>query len=182
VTALVKNNLDAVVPGVRVDFVVTGVNPGNGFAFTDAAGEAEFCYVGNNSGRDDIVASIGTVTATASKDWSTTPNSSTTTTSSTSTIPGSTSTSTSTTTSTTVVEESTTSVPDTSTPEETSTSAPDPGAPNPPTGVGGGQQYPGGPLVRTGSDSRGPVSIAVILVAVGFGLTLIARRRRAASL
>jgi hypothetical protein len=57
------------VPGIRVDFSVTGVNPTAGFATTNDAGQATFCYSGVNLGTDTIVASVGTISATATKTW-----------------------------------------------------------------------------------------------------------------
>ena len=69
VTATVKNNFGEAVAGVRVDFARTGANPGQGFAFTDDAGHAQHCYDGANAGDDTVVASLGALTARASKTW-----------------------------------------------------------------------------------------------------------------
>ena len=56
--------------GVRVDFTITGANPGStGFANTDASGIAKFCYTGANAGDDNIVASVGTISAPAKFTW-----------------------------------------------------------------------------------------------------------------
>lgn len=56
--------------GVRVDFTITGANPGStGFANTNASGIAKFCYTGANAGEDNIVAAVGTITATAKFTW-----------------------------------------------------------------------------------------------------------------
>jgi len=57
------------VPGVRVDFVVTGVNNHSGFAFTNASGIATYCFTGINVGPDVIVASVGALNATAQFNW-----------------------------------------------------------------------------------------------------------------
>ena len=59
--------------GVRVDFTVTGVNPTTGFAHTNALGVAEFCYTGANAGSDTINGSVGTISDTVSKTWTTGP-------------------------------------------------------------------------------------------------------------
>lgn len=66
-TLLDQNNVP--VSGVRVDFAVTGVNPTTGFANADANGVAQFCYTGTAAGNDSIVASVGTLSDTASKTW-----------------------------------------------------------------------------------------------------------------
>ena len=57
------------VPGVRVDFAISGANPGAGFANADADGLAEFCYTGTNVGMDTIVGSVGNLTDTVTKQW-----------------------------------------------------------------------------------------------------------------
>jgi hypothetical protein len=60
----------APVTGVRVDFNITGPNSGSsGFAFTNASGIATFCYTGTAVGHDVIVASVGSLNATAQFDW-----------------------------------------------------------------------------------------------------------------
>jgi len=56
-------------PGIRVDFEVTGVNPSSGFAFGDAAGEATFCYTGTNPGTDTITGSVGALSDAVTKIW-----------------------------------------------------------------------------------------------------------------
>jgi len=56
-------------PGIRVDFEVSGANTASGFEFTNASGDAQFCYTGVNVGTDTIVASVGKLTDTASKIW-----------------------------------------------------------------------------------------------------------------
>jgi hypothetical protein len=72
--ATLLDQFGAPVPGVRVDFTVTGVNPGSsGFAFTNASGIATFCYTGVNEGHDAIVASVGSLTAPAGFDWGIVP-------------------------------------------------------------------------------------------------------------
>lgn len=68
--ALVEDNLNNPVAGVRVDFTVTGPNSSNtGFAFTNATGIANFCYTGLVAGSDAIVASIGSLSDNASFIW-----------------------------------------------------------------------------------------------------------------
>ena len=56
-------------PGIRVDFEVTGVHSTSGFEFTNANGEAEFCYTGTIAGEDAIAAVVGGLSAEASKTW-----------------------------------------------------------------------------------------------------------------
>jgi len=56
-------------PGIRVDFEVSGANTTSGFVFTNLGGDAQFCYTGTNGGTDSIVAMVGNLTATASKLW-----------------------------------------------------------------------------------------------------------------
>jgi hypothetical protein len=68
IATVTDQNGDPVV-GVRVDFVVTGANPTSGFANTDANGQAEFCYTGENAGQDSITASVGSIADEASKTW-----------------------------------------------------------------------------------------------------------------
>jgi hypothetical protein len=73
VTASVKDSAGAALEGIRVDFTVTGANPGSGFTFTNASGEAQHCYTGANDGADTITAAVGGLTDTAQKQWSATP-------------------------------------------------------------------------------------------------------------
>jgi IgGFc binding protein/Divergent InlB B-repeat domain/Bacterial Ig-like domain (group 1) len=70
VTATVKDQNGNPLPDIRVDFGVTGANPTTGFAFTNASGEAQFCYTGTNAGDDTIVGTVGTLSDTAAKTWS----------------------------------------------------------------------------------------------------------------
>ena len=56
-------------PGVRVDFTVTGVHTESGFQFSDGNGDAEFCYTGTIVGDDTITATVGNINAEASKEW-----------------------------------------------------------------------------------------------------------------
>lgn len=57
------------VPGIRVDFTVTGANPNRGFAVADNAGKAQFCYTGTAPGQDVVTGVVGAVTDTASVQW-----------------------------------------------------------------------------------------------------------------
>jgi len=59
------------VPGVRVDFIVTGVNPNTGFANAGGNGVAQYCYIGANAGLDTIVGQIGALSDTVTKQWTT---------------------------------------------------------------------------------------------------------------
>jgi uncharacterized repeat protein (TIGR01451 family) len=70
VTATVRDQNDNPVPDIRVDFGVSGVNAATGFAFTNASGEAQFCYTGTNVGDDIITGTVGTLSDTAMKTWS----------------------------------------------------------------------------------------------------------------
>ena len=69
VVATVTDLNGAPVAGVRVDFVAGGSNSAIEFVTSAADGTALFCYLGSNLGNDTIVASVGSVTATASVDW-----------------------------------------------------------------------------------------------------------------
>lgn len=69
VIATVTDQNGAAVPGVRVDFSVTGANSTVGFSTADAEGEAEFCYTGANAGTDTITGSVGALSDTATKTW-----------------------------------------------------------------------------------------------------------------
>lgn len=68
-TATVKDQDGLPISGVRVDFAVTGPNATNGFGLTGADGLASFCYTGQNPGLDTIRASVGELSATATKTW-----------------------------------------------------------------------------------------------------------------
>ena len=68
-TAAVSDQNAAPLESIRVDFTVTGVNPGSGFAQTNAAGNAEYCYTGANVGTDSVVAAVGALSASASVNW-----------------------------------------------------------------------------------------------------------------
>ena len=69
VTATVEDQSNTPVVGVRVDFSVTGVNPTSGFSNTAADGTAQFCYTGTVAGSDTITAAVGTVSDTATQQW-----------------------------------------------------------------------------------------------------------------
>jgi len=66
------------VPGVQVNFVVTGVNVASGFCVTDPNGQCTFTYTGNTVGNDTITATATVAgqpqTATATKTWTTPPS------------------------------------------------------------------------------------------------------------
>lgn len=55
--------------GVRIDFERIGANPGEGFGFTDAEGQAGICYTGPNAGVDTIIGSVGTLSDQAQVTW-----------------------------------------------------------------------------------------------------------------
>lgn len=67
--ATVLDDLDQPVEGVRVDFLVSGVNPTQGFAFTDANGVAEFTLVGAISGNDVIQATLSNLVDESTITW-----------------------------------------------------------------------------------------------------------------
>lgn len=69
VTATTLDQNSNPLPGIRVDFEVTGANPGSGFVFTDVNGEAQFCYTGTVVGDDTISATVGNLSASATKTW-----------------------------------------------------------------------------------------------------------------
>jgi hypothetical protein len=71
VNAALRDQTNTPVPGVRVDFSVSGANTTVGFTNGDGAGISKFCYVGTNAGTDSIVASVGTLSDTATKIWTT---------------------------------------------------------------------------------------------------------------
>jgi hypothetical protein len=68
--AQLLDQFGAPVPGVRVDFTITGPHSGNsGYAFTDIMGNATYCFTGTNTGQDIIVANVGSLNATAQFEW-----------------------------------------------------------------------------------------------------------------
>lgn len=71
--ATVRDQFSQGVPGVRVDFTVTGANARAGFGNSDAAGTAQYCYTGTQVGVDSVVAAVGTLSATARMTWSDVP-------------------------------------------------------------------------------------------------------------
>lgn len=73
VTATVTDTSDDRVPGVRVDFVVSGANAATASVTGDREGEAQFCYTGTNTGNDTITGSVGAVSGTATKRWVVSP-------------------------------------------------------------------------------------------------------------
>jgi MYXO-CTERM domain-containing protein len=73
VTATVLDQSSNPVKNVRVDFAVSGPNATLGFTNTAADGTAKFCYSGASAGTDTIVASVGSVTDSATKTWTAAP-------------------------------------------------------------------------------------------------------------
>lgn len=68
--ALVTDQFNAPVPGVRVDFTLTGAHTGtSGFGFTDINGVATYCFTGINAGSDVVVANISSHSDTAQFTW-----------------------------------------------------------------------------------------------------------------
>ncbi len=75
-TAHVTDNLSAPVPGVLVNFYISGCNPLTGNAYTDAAGDAQYCYIqtGAASCTDNVYAEVfGFTSGTSTVIWSYTP-------------------------------------------------------------------------------------------------------------
>jgi uncharacterized repeat protein (TIGR01451 family) len=72
VTATIKDQNGNPLPGIRVDFGASGANAATGFASTNAGGVAEFCYTGTNPGDDTITGTVGALSDTATKTWSST--------------------------------------------------------------------------------------------------------------
>ena len=67
--ATVTNQDQFPLGGRTIAFNVTGANPANFSATTDAAGQAMFCYTGTNLGSDSVRATVGSTTGTASVQW-----------------------------------------------------------------------------------------------------------------
>ena len=74
-TATVKDQFNAPVTDVRVDFVITGPNStSTGFANTNASGVANFCYTGTVIGTDNITASVSSLSDATTFVWTTVNN------------------------------------------------------------------------------------------------------------
>jgi RHS repeat-associated protein len=73
VVATVRDAAHQPVAGVRVDFVVSGSHPAQGFAYTDAHGQAVYAVVATTTGSDVVTATQGGRSATASVSWGSTP-------------------------------------------------------------------------------------------------------------
>jgi RHS repeat-associated protein len=69
ITAAIVDAMGSGLSGIRVDFAITGTNPGNYFAFTDANGRASIQYTGNNPGLDTVTASTVGLTALGIVTW-----------------------------------------------------------------------------------------------------------------
>ncbi|MBK6773773.1 MAG: T9SS type A sorting domain-containing protein [Ignavibacteria bacterium] len=69
VDGLVKDQNGIPLAGIRVDYLISGANPGAGFAFTNAGGIAQYCYTGTNVGYDTIIGSTGSLSDTVLKIW-----------------------------------------------------------------------------------------------------------------
>ncbi len=68
--ALVTDEHNTPLPGVRVDFYVQGVNTIDpGFSNTNASGITTFCYTGPTGGKDSIHATQGSLSDTAIFNW-----------------------------------------------------------------------------------------------------------------
>ncbi len=69
VTATVEDINHNPLAGIGVSFAVTGANPTNGFASTQANGQATFCYTGTKAGSDLVTATSGSLSATATVEF-----------------------------------------------------------------------------------------------------------------
>ncbi|MFZ1924590.1 MAG: Ig-like domain-containing protein [Solirubrobacteraceae bacterium] len=69
VTATVTDQNKEPVPGVRVDFTVTGANSAEESVFAGSNGQAQFCYTGTNAGMDTISGAVGLLNGSAEKTW-----------------------------------------------------------------------------------------------------------------
>ncbi|GAA4443172.1 hypothetical protein GCM10023156_00020 [Novipirellula rosea] len=69
VSATVQDNNGGGLAGVLVQFTVSGANTIVGTAYTDSQGIAQFSYTGTNVGQDTILATFGSLAATAEKTW-----------------------------------------------------------------------------------------------------------------
>ncbi len=70
-TARVADVSGTPLQGIRVDFEVAGVNPQQGFGFSDSDGLAQFSYIGARDGRDIVTASVGQLLDDSIIDWRT---------------------------------------------------------------------------------------------------------------
>ncbi|MBK6773775.1 MAG: T9SS type A sorting domain-containing protein [Ignavibacteria bacterium] len=69
IDGLVKDQNGVPLVGIRVDYLISGANPGAGFAFTNNSGIAQYCYTGTNVGYDTIIGSSGSLSDTVLKIW-----------------------------------------------------------------------------------------------------------------
>jgi hypothetical protein len=69
VTAYVSDSSNAPLQGIRVDFAVSGDHVTLGSSYSDGSGNAVFCYSESTAGLDSILASSGSLAATASCNW-----------------------------------------------------------------------------------------------------------------
>ena len=69
VTALIEDQGHLPLAGIGVSFAVTGANPTNGFASTQADGRARYCYTGTAKGLDTVTATAAGLTAKSVVDY-----------------------------------------------------------------------------------------------------------------
>jgi len=55
--------------GIGVAITITGANPSSQSVDSNVSGQAQYCYFGTNSGTDNVLASIGTLTGTGTVTW-----------------------------------------------------------------------------------------------------------------
>lgn len=67
--ATILDQYEVALEGVRVEFSVDGVSPGNGFVTTGADGTAEHCWTGAAVGTDTVTATAGDLADTVSVTW-----------------------------------------------------------------------------------------------------------------
>lgn len=69
IPAAVRDADGGPLPGIRVDFEVTGEHELLGFDFTGPDGQASLCYIGEDEGEDTITATVGPHVATSTLTW-----------------------------------------------------------------------------------------------------------------
>jgi hypothetical protein len=70
ITATVEDQSHQPLSGIGVSFIATGTNPTKGFATTPADGQALFCFTGAHLGLDHVLATVSTLSASATVDFS----------------------------------------------------------------------------------------------------------------
>jgi PKD repeat protein/starvation-inducible outer membrane lipoprotein len=156
IVATVSDGDSGAVPGVRVDVVVTGAQPGGTFGFTDIDGRVTYCLHGSTSGTSAVTFSSGPSTATSTITFTSASSTTTTT-----TVPTTTTTTVPITTTTVPTTTTTTTVPTTTT--TTTTTTVPVVEPAPPLRVAGGTAVPAKAVTEIGGR---PNRTAVVSIGV----------------